>query len=472
MAIKSVSISPEFLEGEDGSALTFEEADFVDGVWSRKVQAKSDSDGDSCDVIVVTDSKNDDGSDMTAKETIEIERTLIGSFSDFSKNPKVGVSYPLSYIVTGEKCSELLKRVPIGMISVEWVFDTYDGSDGIVSFSEWEGEFESEKKSSVSVDKEGTLTIRLMFNDIILDKLVIYFSDLSMSDLIEAISERGLVVDESNILSRAYICLNNYGVGYYWDDIPANSPTIDTGCYLIKSDITYEMLKELYDSDIKEFIKVAYGEIVKCKYTISQYTKKSKATINTYKREYWSEEEYENETSAFNSVINGFEKCEPVITNKINDINSNQYPSSGKYEIYQKAHLSQTSVYYGGHILYEVKCENILSEKLFRDTVFTRETVSGSSLGVSCEVTARYRVKYYDSINDDGKFKYKYIFKKYYPDDLNGEFLMDVESLYEDYIDVIGSGRIIKNIYMREGNEITSCYRKLVEITGGLKHVI
>ena len=80
MAIKSVSISPEFLEGEDGSALTFEEADFVDGVWERKVQAKTDSDGDSCDVIAVTDSKNDDGSDMTAKETIEIERTVIALF--------------------------------------------------------------------------------------------------------------------------------------------------------------------------------------------------------------------------------------------------------------------------------------------------------------------------------------------------------------------------------------------------------
>ena len=276
MAIKSVSISPEFLEGENGSALTFEEADFVDGVWERKVQAKTDSDGDSCDVIVVTDSKNDDGSDMTAKETIEIERTVIALFDKVKSVCKVGISYQVGYTITGEKEKDDLVRFPSGVTRVDYVFDSDDGTDANVSVGEWTGGSELRKTSSVSADRPGTLTLYLYINDALFDRLSIVFVDIVLDDLIEALQERGMTIsDDADIdtaVSVARSAIGIFGYEYKW-----NEPGFRSNGYFDNSTGGAELIKYessiIDDSALSELddngkICLVYGYIIKLKYNI------------------------------------------------------------------------------------------------------------------------------------------------------------------------------------------------------------
>ena len=281
MAIKSVSISPEFLEGEDGSALTFEEADFVDGVWERKVQAKTDSDGDSCDVIVVTDSKNDDGSDMTAKETIEIERTVIALFDKVKSVCKVGISYQVGYTITGEKEKDDLVRFPSGVTRVDYVFDSDDGTDANVSVGEWTGDSELRKTSSVSVDKPGTLTLYLYINDALFDRLSIVFTEIMLSDLIEALKERGVSISEDADLQTAIeasrTAMGVLGYQYEWSDPQVFDSTTNRegyfnnntgGAVLTKYDLSLISDDVLSDIEDKEKIVLVYGYIASLKYNV------------------------------------------------------------------------------------------------------------------------------------------------------------------------------------------------------------
>ena len=276
MAIKSVSISPEFLEGEDGSALTFDEADFVNGVWERKVQAKTDSDGDSCDVIVVTDSKNDDGSDMTAKETIEIERTVIALFDKVKSVCKVGISYQVGYTITGEKEKDDLVRFPSGVTRVDYVFDSDDGTDANVSVGEWTGDSELRKTSSVSVDKPGTLTLYLYINDALFDRLSIVFAEIMLSDLIEALKERGVSISEDADLQTAIeasrTAMGMFGYQYEWSDPQVNSNGYlnkeTGGAVLTKYDLSLIGDDVLSSIEDKEKIILIYGYISSLKYNV------------------------------------------------------------------------------------------------------------------------------------------------------------------------------------------------------------
>lgn len=276
MAIKSVSISPEFLEAEDGSALTFEEADFVDGVWSRKVQAKSESDGDSCDVIVVTDSKNDDGSDMTAKETIDIERTILAMFDRNTSVCKVGISYQIGYSITGEREKGELVRFPSGVTRVDYVFDSEDGTEANVNIGEWSGINELRKTANVSSNKPGTLTLYLYINEVMFDKLSIVFSDIVLADLIEALQERGMTISDDADLETAISVSRNaieiFGYEYKWNE-PENRANglfnRDTG----GAEITKYSLELINDSilsnlDERGKICLVYGYIVNLKYNV------------------------------------------------------------------------------------------------------------------------------------------------------------------------------------------------------------